>query len=1010
MEYRTFDLMISATDTRHEYQLHARATKHGEAHARTTIDTGAKSFLDWHAHLNARHLFPLNQLPVGRNSPNSGLSELQTLGAKLYGALFVGDIGALFNLALGETIVKDEYGVRLRLRIQPPELAVLPWELLYSPERHVFLSTWLETPISHYLDLLEPARSISCPHKLNILVVIPKYSGLETAAEYGVLEKLEIKLAGKINVDFLPGPATGAEIRAALRNKKYHIFHYAGHGSFENENAFLYLDHEEGAGTQIRMAADEFAQFFSDSTSMRLVMLNSCQGAARSSHQALIGTAPQLLVAGVPAVVAMQFVVSNEDAILFAAEFYETLCRENGQVEMALTAARKALYMERPASPAFCNPVLYLRSEAGNLWEPRRWPQNVGQFRTNKFIRLAATFVLILASLVWWFLNSHGESISIAVLDFENETQDPALGGILADLLITDLAQNPNVKTLNKTRILELCHELGLKRVDLALGLSLCQQESIQVLVSGKVVQRGEAYRIEANIFDAKSRKPMFAQRVQNFGANDIFAMVDELSKQIKTKLNVKEAGHDRRIAEQTTNSLEAYKLFVAGQSFYYNGNPIQAIREASQAVALDSMFVDASRALAIWYDAIGGSANALKAARYAKMRSRGRDETDYLQSLIVECQVQRNWDHTIEYLNRYLALRPNDVNKRLQLGYVFSRGKKAFDKAIEQFNEVIRRDPENRSDRLAPAYNHLGLAYLYSGKFDSAMDALKKYQAHAPNNPDPLHSLANALSFHGDYEAAVRQYRQVIQDYPHYYKAYDELGATYLAMGKWRDAQKVFAEYLRLAPQSMWPRGHVQLGRVYFIQGNATVAEKELQAALALDAQNFQAHWLRGLNALLVSGWPDTARQELQRMEKLLALPRARDEAAYYHHLRGRILVAEGKFDEGLSALHKAVEASPREFIYFKKDLAKGYLNAGQPEETIREASELLSFNANAADVLKLLGEAQKRLGRPDRAMQSFRKSDSCWRGADHDFYPLQRLRPLLKNVSYVEARKQPL
>ncbi|MGH7451854.1 MAG: tetratricopeptide repeat protein, partial [bacterium] len=117
-----------------------------------------------------------------------------------------------------------------------------------------------------------------------------------------------------------------------------------------------------------------------------------------------------------------------------------------------------------------------------------------------------------------------------------------------------------------------------------------------------------------------------------------------------------------------------------------------------------------------------------------------------------------------------YLALRPNDVNKRLQLGYVLSRGKKEFGKAIGQFNEVIRRDPENRSDRLGPAYNHLGLAYLYSGRFDSAMIAFKKYQAHAPNNPDPLHSLANALSFHGDYEAAVRQFRQVIQEYPHYY------------------------------------------------------------------------------------------------------------------------------------------------------------------------------------------------------------------------------------------------
>ncbi|MGH7455832.1 MAG: tetratricopeptide repeat protein, partial [bacterium] len=415
--------------------------------------------------------------------------------------------------------------------------------------------------------------------------------------------------------------------------------------------------------------------------------------------------------------------------------------------------------------------------------------------------------------------------------------------------------------------------------------------------------------------------------------------------------MNVKEAGHDRRIAEQTTHSLEAYKLFVTGQSSYYNGNPIQAIREASQAVALDSTFLEAIRALAIWYDTIGDSANALKNARSAKALSRDRNETEYLQSLIVECQVLRNWDRNVAYLTRYLKLRPNDVNKRLQLGYVFSRGKKAFDKAISQFNEVIRLDPENRSDRLGPAYNHLGQAYLYSGKFDSAMIAFKKYQANAPNNPDPLHSLAHALSFHGDYEAAARQFRQIIQEYPYYYKAYDDLGGAYLAMGKWRDARQVLEAYRRVVPKGMRPRGYLQLGRVYFIQGNAILAEKEIQKALALQAENLQAHWLRGLNALLVSAELDTAQQELQRMERILALPRVHDEMAYYHHLRGQILVAEGKLEEGLAALHKAVDASQREFIHFKKELAEGYLIAGQPEETIREALELLSFNANAAE-----------------------------------------------------------
>jgi len=59
---------------------------------------------------------------------------------------------------------------------------------------------------------------------------------------------------------------------------------------------------------------------------------------------------------------------------LFAAEFYAELCnaRDGGQVEVAISRARKALLQERPASAVFGNPVLYLRAEDGRLWETKK--------------------------------------------------------------------------------------------------------------------------------------------------------------------------------------------------------------------------------------------------------------------------------------------------------------------------------------------------------------------------------------------------------------------------------------------------------------------------------------------------------------------------------------------------------------------------------------------------------------------------------------------------------------
>jgi hypothetical protein len=143
---------------------------HGETLApiKTHIDASAAPLADWLAQLAGNKIFSAN---------------LQQLGKKLYETLFVGESNLLLNRALGETIGRDDLGLRLRLRINPPELAALPWEYLYSPERRLFLAASVETPLSRYLNLPEPIRQLACPEQINLLVVMPQNSGLDIVAE-----------------------------------------------------------------------------------------------------------------------------------------------------------------------------------------------------------------------------------------------------------------------------------------------------------------------------------------------------------------------------------------------------------------------------------------------------------------------------------------------------------------------------------------------------------------------------------------------------------------------------------------------------------------------------------------------------------------------------------------------------------------------------------------------------------------------------------------------------------
>jgi serine/threonine protein kinase/tetratricopeptide (TPR) repeat protein len=626
--------------------------------------------------------------------------------------------------------------------------------------------------------------------------------------------------------------------------------------------------------------------------------------------------------------------------------------------------------------------------------------------RKTIIIPTVILFVALVAITSVLLLSSRNElaPVSVAVLDFENHTQDSSFAGILSDLLITDLAQSSYVKVLSKERMRDLQHQLGIKTINDSTGFMLSHRAQIQALVLPKIVQIGETFRISASLYDVTTKDLLFAEHVQGKGQDAIFEMIDELSKEIRTGLKVmprEDTDHYRGLSEVTTSSMEAYKLYSLGRSMHSGDDPLKSIPLVEQAVALDSTFVDAFRALAVLYSNIGDSRNALLNAQRAKELSRKRDATEFLKSVIVEYRVQRNWDQAIEYMKRYLELKPDDVQMHLQLGYDLSRHKKAFVEAIPQFRQVIALDPKNLSGQLGPAYNYLGHAYLYLSQFEKAMDALKQYKSLAPNKPDPLHSMADALSFKGEYRQAIAQYSEIIQKYPGFYESYEDIGLAYLAIGKWRDALSAFERYLSTAPQGLWPKGHFLLGRVYFIQDDTALAQREIEEVLALNPLSLQAHWLRGLIALTSGDDLDSARKEMQIMEELMEHPNTLDEIAYYHHLRGRILLAENKIDEGLEALQNAVEASPRNFIYFRKEVTHGYLIAGLIKEAIKEASEILTFNENDGEVLYLLGLAYLQNGALDEAASCFQRAQRTWREADSDFRPSEQLESKLEEMT---------
>lgn len=313
--------------------------------------------------------------------------DLKEVGLHLFNSLFHGTILNKFNVAFGKIQDNDSMGLRIRLLIAPPAIAALPWELLYDPDRDRFLATWNKTPVTRFLKISEGNRQLAIKPPVRVLVAIPGVSGLDVAAEERIVRSAfkELESKGLVHLEFMSGRVSATTIANRLNEgPPFHIFHFIGHGCFKKgeEEGYLLVnpdseteDAEEYEPPQMDqlegLCAEDFADLFMNHPSMKLVVLNSCQGAQVSSIKPLAGVVPKLFGREIPAVVAMQYPIYDDAALRFSSQFYRTLCKgyERGLIDAAVTSARNLMHLKARNELSFATPVLFMRSDSGAIFD-----------------------------------------------------------------------------------------------------------------------------------------------------------------------------------------------------------------------------------------------------------------------------------------------------------------------------------------------------------------------------------------------------------------------------------------------------------------------------------------------------------------------------------------------------------------------------------------------------------------------------------------------------------------
>ncbi len=304
---------------------------------------------------------------------SSQMEEAKRFGTELFGALVHDDVGEVFRRAR-QTAETRERGLRVALYLTgAPELMGVPWEFVY--ERPGFLAKSIYTPVVRSLELKSPRPAVRVTLPLRVLAIASapeRFDTLDVADERRKLERALSPLIerGMVELRWLQRATLGELELDVGAPDEVHVLHYIGHGAYDSRTQGGILVFEDQHGGPHEVTGEELCSVLADERSLRLAVLNCCEGARSSEVDPFSGVASSLVECGIPAVVGMQFEITDRAAIAFAQRFYTGLA-QGFPVDAALAQSRKAIFAGG-CDTEFGTPVLFLRGADSRLFDVQR--------------------------------------------------------------------------------------------------------------------------------------------------------------------------------------------------------------------------------------------------------------------------------------------------------------------------------------------------------------------------------------------------------------------------------------------------------------------------------------------------------------------------------------------------------------------------------------------------------------------------------------------------------------
>jgi len=176
---------------------------------------------------------------------------------------------------------------------------------------------------------------------------------------------------------------------------------------------------------------------------------------------------------------------------------------------------------------------------------------------------------------------------------------------MLTGLLTTELSRSRELTILSSQRLFDLAKQLGKSAegtVDRSVATEVAQRAGVAKMILGRIARAGQRMVVTTEMVDVETGRLLGSQKAEGKSIEDIFSMAEILGEQVRNELQQPMAARPARrdLAQQLTESVEAYRAYVRGDVLFSRSDITGAMEQLKEAVRLDPDFALAHFRLSI--------------------------------------------------------------------------------------------------------------------------------------------------------------------------------------------------------------------------------------------------------------------------------------------------------------------------------------------------------------------------------------------------------------------------